>query len=118
VLVSLDAALTAAPGHVLIGLHHPPVAICPDPSCRLEPADQVLAVLARHPNVRIVAAGHLHVTDETERGGLTQLLSPSTGIQLRHQHPLRDHNGAPTPIGARLIELDDDGTFTTELRWV
>jgi Icc protein len=117
-LAALDAALDAASGHVLIGLHHPPISVCSDPYCQLLPADEVLALIDRHPNVRAVVSGHLHVTDAIERGGVAYLLSPSTCLQLRHEHPLQEHNRTPTPLGARLLELHDDGRVESRLLWV
>ncbi len=117
-LVALDDALGAASGHVLIGLHHPPVNVCPDPSCALRSADAVLGVLDRHPNVRAVVSGHLHVVDDLERNGVAYLLSPSTCLQLQHEHPLREHNRQPSPVGARLLELQDDGRVDSRLLWV
>lgn len=113
----LEEALAGAPGPVLVGMHHPPLNICPDPSCALRGADGVLAVLDRHPAVRAVVSGHLHATDDLERHGTAYLLSPSTCLQLRHQHPLRLHNQAPTPVGARVLELHDDGRVTSRVVW-
>jgi Icc protein len=116
-LAAVDAALEAAPGPVLIGVHHPPHSVCPDPSCRLEEAPELVEILSRHPGVRAVVSGHLHVTEEHEHDGILYLLSPSTALQLRHEHPLPEHNDAPTPVGARVVELHDDGTVTSDVIW-
>ncbi len=117
-LAALDAALDAATGHVLVGLHHPPVNPCPEPSCELRQADDVLAIVDRHPNVRAVVSGHLHVTEDNDRGGVAYLLSPSTCLQLEHEHPLRVTNRQPTPVGARLLELHDDGRVDSRIVWI
>ncbi len=117
-LQALDETLGSASGPVLVGLHHPPISTCPDPYCQLVAAEALLAVIDRHPRVRAVASGHLHVTHELRRGDVRYLLSPSTALQLRHEHPLADHNRHATPVGARLITLHDDGTVSSTLVWV
>jgi Icc protein len=116
-LDALEEALATSPGPVLIGLHHPPIAVCADAACRLAQAAEVLAMIRRHPNVRGVASGHLHLTEELERDGVAFLLSPSTCLQLRHEHPLPEHNRDATPVGARVLDLADDGTLRSHVIW-
>ena len=116
-LAALDDALGRCTGHVLLGLHHPPISTCAAPQCQLVPADDVLAVLDRHPQVRAVLSGHLHDEHEIERRGVRYLLSPSTCIQLRHEHPLDLHNRAATPVGARVLDLHDDGRVDGRIVW-
>ena len=67
--------------------------------------------------VRAVASGHTHVADDQEHDGIAFLLSPSTCLQLRHDHPLPEHNQERTAIGARVIDLHDDGTVSSQLIW-
>ncbi len=117
-LEAFEQAIATAPGAVLVGLHHPPISACDEPSCQLRQADAVLAILDRDPNVRAVVSGHLHVTDDIHRNGVDYLLSPSSCLQLHHHHPLREHNTTPTPVGARLLELHDDGRVSSRLLWV
>jgi 3',5'-cyclic-AMP phosphodiesterase len=116
-LEALDACLASAPGPVLIGLHHPPRSVCPDPYCQIDQAAELLAIVRRHPGVRAIVSGHLHVTADHEHEGVAFLMSPSTALQLRHVHPLAENNVAPTPVGARVVDLHDDGTVTTEVIW-
>lgn len=116
-LAALDACLASASGPVLIGLHHPPRSVCSDPYCQLDQAPELLAIVRRHPGVRAIVPGHLHVTADHEHDGVAFLLSPSTALQLRHDHPLPENNVAPTPVGARVVDLHDDGTLTTEVIW-
>lgn len=117
-LAQLDNALGAARGPTLVAMHHPPLSICPEPDCGIVDADSLLAVLDRHDGVRVVINGHLHHAFERERNGVAFLSGPSTCMQLDHVHPLPDHNRSPTPVGARLIELHDDGLVGSELLWV
>jgi Icc protein len=101
----------------LVGTHHPPVPACPDPDCTAEDAAAFLDVVDRHPNVVAVASGHLHLVADLERNGVRYLASPSTCLQLVHVHPLMGHNETATPIGARVIDLHDDGGLDTEVAW-
>ena len=116
-LEALDRAL-AVDRPVLIGMHHPPMSTCADPDCNVSDAAAFFEVIDRHPNVVAVATGHLHVAGELSRGDVRYLLGPSTCIQLVHDHPLSISNKAATPLGARCIELADDGTLSTELLWL
>jgi 3',5'-cyclic AMP phosphodiesterase CpdA len=116
-LAWLDERLTSTDAHVLIGLHHPPLSVCGNPDCGLLDSHEMLDVLDRHPNVRGVISGHLHLADEIERREVRYLLSPSTCMQLRHRHPLPDNNRTPTRIGARVLELQADGHILSEIIW-
>lgn len=116
VLEQLDAAL-GVDRPVLIGVHHPPLSACTAPDCNVTDAAGFFDVLDRHPNVVAVASGHLHLAGELERSGVRYLLGPSTCMQLVHVHPLVASSWGPTPVGARLIELHDDGTLTSEVCW-
>jgi Icc protein len=116
-LTWLDERLSSTAAHVLIGLHHPPLSVCGDPDCGLLDSHEMLEVLDRHPHVRGVISGHLHLADEVERRGVRFLLSPSTCIQLRHRHPLPENNRTPTRIGARVLRLEANGQIPSEIVW-
>lgn len=118
-----DAALAAldelldVDGPVLIGTHHPPPSPCSHPDCINHRGAEFLSTIDDHPNVKAVVAGHLHLADRIERRGVLHLVTPSSALQLRHVHPLEDNNSEPTPAGARLLDLDPDGSVRTELIW-
>lgn len=78
-------------------------------------AEALMLEIDGNPYVRLVVSGHLHGAGDVERSDTTYLLGPSTCIQLVHQHPLQQHNSEVTPIGARWLELDPDGSFRTGL---
>jgi len=103
--------------NVLVGMHHPPLSPCNHNDCVNEDATRFFDIVDRHDNVAAVISGHLHMADEIERHGVRYLLGPSTAFQVRHIHPLRDHNTEPTPAGARLIDLHDDGSIDTSIIW-
>ena len=111
-----DALRTDRP--VLIGMHHPPISPCSDPECCTSNAWLLLEVIDRHPNVAAVLAGHLHVVDAVTRNGVPYYVSPSTALQLRHHHPLPEHNAAATAVGARVVRLHDDGSHQTHIAWL
>lgn len=99
------AALAASDAsHVFVWIHHPPVG-------QHLPAHETLvredlrAALGEDPRVRAIAAGHVHVAAEHDLDGVPVLLTPST------------YTGRPGP-GYRVVDLHDDGTVTTEVRFV
>ena len=82
---------------------------------RLDGADELLAALAERPHVRAVVAGHLHDAVDLEApSGLAVLGCPSTIVGITHHgDQMEIGNGAIT--GARVLTLDDDGTFTSRI---
>jgi 3',5'-cyclic AMP phosphodiesterase CpdA len=83
----LDATLAEAAAPTLLALHHPPL-VTGFPAIDdigLPASDRaVLAgVVARHPHVRRIVAGHVHRAVAAELGGCCVLAVPSTYVQLR-----------------------------------
>jgi 3',5'-cyclic AMP phosphodiesterase CpdA len=97
-------------------MHHPPVSPCNFDYCVITNAADVLDVITRHSCVRAVLSGHQHRAFETTypTSDVRFLGAPSTFRQL-------EHGGSPhftetaEPSAARMVELHDDGTITTEL---
>jgi Icc protein len=100
---------------VLLALHHPPLSRSTGPMFRLEGAPALLDALAARPKVRAVVAGHLHdAIVLTSTSGLPVLGAPSTLMGITHTG--EDMEIDPVaPIGARVLRLDANGTFTTEI---
>jgi Icc protein len=118
-LAGLDAALKANPRlHALVCLHHHPVAVHSRwlDQVGLENPDEFFSVLDRHRNVRAVLWGHVHQIHDTERNGVKLFSTPSTCAQFMPLSPgfAIDHR----PPGYRWLELNPDGTITTEVVWV
>jgi 3',5'-cyclic AMP phosphodiesterase CpdA len=87
-LQGLDAQLAAAPDRpTLLATHHPPIAIRASAwdEIGLPPADREAlgAVLERHPQVRLVVAGHIHRAIVGALAGLPVLVAPSTHVATR-----------------------------------
>lgn len=82
----LDETLAAAPdAPTVVAMHHPPflLGIAPWDAIALRAADRerLGEVLARHPQVERVVAGHVHRAITTELGGRPVMSVPSTYVQ-------------------------------------
>jgi 3',5'-cyclic-AMP phosphodiesterase len=100
-LAWLEATLAAAPDvPTLLALHHPPLVtgIPAHDENGLPPADRraLGEVVEAHPQVRRIAAGHVHRTVYAELRGRSVLAAPSTYVQARLE------------LGAEEIRLSDD----------
>jgi 3',5'-cyclic AMP phosphodiesterase CpdA len=84
-LAWLEARLGAAPARpTLVFLHHPPVptGIEAMDAIALAGADGLAAVIARHPQVERVAAGHVHRSIHARFAGTMASIAPSSAHQL------------------------------------
>lgn len=110
----LDDCLGAnADRHVLVGLHHHPVAIGCDWIDRIgvDNGDALFEVLDRHDAVRAVVWGHVHQEFDGWHRDIRLLASPSTCVQF---HPASDDFRIdPRPPGYRWLELGPDGSVRT-----
>jgi 3',5'-cyclic-AMP phosphodiesterase len=87
-LAWLEATLAAAPDvPTLLALHHPPLetGIPGFDEDGLPAADRLALgeLVAAHPQVRRIVAGHFHRTSTAELGGRSVLVVPSTYVQAR-----------------------------------
>ena len=117
-LAELDAALSTAPGHALVCLHHHPVAMQSRWLDRvgLKNADDFFRVIDAHRNVRAVLWGHVHQSFDALRGNVRLLATPSTCTQFL---PRADEFSIDSrPPAYRTLELRPDGTLLTEVVWV
>lgn len=81
----LDARLSEAPDQpTLIFMHHPPflTGLAPFDAIGLADADAFAAVIARHPQVERVVAGHVHSTMTRRFAGTVAMTCPATSYQL------------------------------------
>jgi 3',5'-cyclic-AMP phosphodiesterase len=118
-LARLDAALGAHPErHALLCLHHHPVSMGSRwlDQVGLENADDLLRVVDRHPQVRVLLWGHVHQAYDGRRGDVRLLSTPSTCAQFK---PGVDGFAIDRrPPGYRWLELHDDGRIDTGVEWV
>lgn len=86
-LAWLDARLAEAPGKpTLVCLHHPPFAtglrVLDEIGLRDAPA--LAKIVARHPNIERVLAGHVHFTATCRFAGTIAMTAPSTSMTIDH----------------------------------
>jgi len=84
-LAWLDRSLASAPGRpTLVMMHHPPFATGVHYMDRygLANGEGFAALIARHPNVERVVAGHVHRSIQTRFGGTMASTCPSTAHQI------------------------------------
>jgi len=103
----------------LIVLHHPPLPIGSAwmDAIALQNSAEFLALVDRHPQVKLVLFGHIHQEFEQQRRGVTYLGSPSTCVQFQ---PNRQEFGIDTEAqpGFRLLALFPDGSYATQIQRV
>lgn len=100
----------------VVAIHHPPVSPSTHEWFQLEGADDLLGGLAARPHVRMVVSGHLHEGFEYEGAeGLSLLGCPSTLVAIRHDGERFEIGVDDVPTGARVLRLEDDGSFTSSL---
>jgi Icc protein len=102
--------------HVLIALHHPPVAVGSPwmDAMGLADAASFWEAVNDAANVRCVLWGHVHQNYDSYRGGIRLLGSPSTCVQFAPR-ATRFALDARAPAYRRL-ELRDDGQVDTVVR--
>ena len=113
-LTQLDALLSsAADRQVLVCLHHNPVPIGSPwlDTMMVDNAEELFAVLDRHPQVRAVLWGHVHQVYDQVRRGVRLLASPSTCIQFQPQSA--DFTLDEAAPGYRWLELHANGAIET-----
>lgn len=118
-LARLEASLRAfADRPVLVGLHHLPLPTGSKWLDRygLRNAAELLALLGRFPQVKVVLAGHVHQAFDRQYGPIRVLATPSTCAQFTP--------GTATcvmdlrPPGYRWLSLFPDGSIRTEVMWL
>jgi Icc protein len=101
--------------HILLALHHPPVAIGSPwmDAMGLSDARAVLGLLDRCSRLRGIVWGHVHQQFERRRGGVSLMASPSTCIQFAPGATRYTKHDAPP--GYRRLRLQADGAIHSEV---
>jgi Icc protein len=91
--------------------HHPwPLGLAWIDSTRLRNGEELTATLRRHPRVRWLICGHVHLDQAIQRDGLTMLTTPSTCLQLsRVSQTAKVLRGPP---GFRIVDVSGDQLST------
>jgi len=118
-LQQLDALLKSHPQHhTLICMHHHPINMLSEwlDEIGLEDAEEFHACIKAHPQVRGVTWGHVHQASDCVRDGVHYMATPSTCMQFLPRSSTFAMDSQPP--GYRSIELNGDGSITTEVIWV
>ncbi|WP_419642884.1 metallophosphoesterase, partial [Thiolapillus sp.] len=105
----LDEALSDAPPHILIFLHHQPVPVGSEwlDNIGLDNPQELLSRTQHNPAVKGIVWGHVHQPWEGRLGHMQLLATPSTCIQFA---PGQDEFGLDTlPPGWRMLTLGKNG---------
>lgn len=112
----LTRELTAEPTRpIAIFLHHPPMPVGSEWLDRigLDDADPLLTLLRQHPQVKLIACGHIHQELTCRSDALLVLATPSTGVQFQPEtETLLVDSVSP---GLRILDLATDGSFRTRI---
>jgi 3',5'-cyclic-AMP phosphodiesterase len=96
----------------ILAMHHPPIVtgMPPMEAMGLPEADRraLAAVLARHPQVRRVVAGHMHRPFAGALDGRAVLAAPSTYVQLRLDFTATELEVTGEPVGFALHAVMGD----------
>jgi Icc protein len=118
-LARLEAALASFRERpVLVCLHHPPLPVGSAwlDGVGLRNASEFLALIERHPTVRVVLGGHVHQSFQQVHRGVLVLATPSTCAQFT---PLTERCVMDLkPPGYRWLILLPDGTVQTDVHWL
>jgi 3',5'-cyclic-AMP phosphodiesterase len=117
-LARLDSQLSAAREHVMVCLHHHPIAMGGrwlDP-IGLENAADFWRVIDAHPQVRAIVWGHVHQDFVGLRNSVKLFATPSTGAQFV---PGSDTFAIDSkPPAYREFELHADGRIDSIVHWL
>jgi len=117
----------SASRHILIALHHTPIVSCPSFNCQLVGAAEFLEQLSSWPNVRVVIAGHTHMECSAKYKDIQVMTTPATSVQCAHEPAATctdlidfhaSHRLDPSRHGFRILDLESDGTFRSQVHWV
>lgn len=113
-----EVLATETDKHVLICLHHHPVKMRSKwlDQVGLEDAEELLAIVRNHANVRGVLWGHVHQSMDSFLHGVRFMASPATCAQFMPGS--LEFAIDNRPPGYRVLELMADGSIATEVVWL
>ena len=104
--------------HVIIACHHHPFDMHSHwiDQHKLKNTEDLIDVLARHSQVKLVLCGHVHQDSLNEWQGIRFYSTPSTCVQFK-PHSQHFALGTEAP-GYRVLHLSADGSFSTQVHRV
>ncbi len=118
-LAWLDRQLSQNPDvPTVVSLHHPPFGVNSTwlDSSILQNSTELLSLLDRFAQVKLVVFGHIHQEFQQQRGSATFLGTPSTCIQFARESD--EFALGQEPPGFRLIQLYPDGSWKSQVKRV
>lgn len=115
-LARLEAVLARRPAlPTLVAVHHAPVSIGSPwmDGMGFDNGEELLDLLARHPQVKLLLFGHIHQEFSSRRGQLALLGAPSTCVQF--MPGATEYRVDPRPPGFRELSLEPGGTFSSRV---
>lgn len=112
-----DAAANRADKHLLVALHHPPLAVGSawlDPLCLVD--GEAFRDELRELDVRVCVFGHAHQLWDSVDNGVRYLGTPSTGRQMKPRSV--EFAETEEPPAYRWLRLHDNGNIDTGVVWV
>ncbi len=112
---------------ILLAMHHTPLRLCASPSCQVKNAESFLSKIKSFPQVKCLIAGHTHNEVEEAYGDLRVMTTPSTMVQVTHNQNeacssndefWHFHEADTSRHGYRIVDLNKDGTFESQVSWV
>ena len=80
---------------------------------QIKNSDELLALVARYPKVKVITTGHIHQEMDKKFGDVAVFGTPSTCFQFAKNSA--EFAMDRTPPGYRIIELHDNGEVTSEV---
>lgn len=113
-----DVLRTHRNHHVLVSLHHHPIAMHSAwlDQVGLYDADEFMTIVRQHSNVRGVLWGHVHQSLDSFIHGVRFMATPATCAQFVPGSA--DFAIDDRPPGYRVLELMPDGSIATEVCWL
>jgi 3',5'-cyclic-AMP phosphodiesterase len=112
---------------VSIALHHPIQFPCPSPGCKIQNEEVLAEILMNFKNVRFVISGHVHSEFKKQHSHICYLATPSTFALCHHSNARQDvdindfwksHALDQSKKGFRVLDLNTDGKFDSEVHWL
>jgi len=98
-----------------IFMHHPPVSISSgwlDPIGLLD-SERFCQLVEKSPQVKLVSAGHVHQENSSSIGHAAAYTIPAASVQFAVGTD--EFSIGTEPPGYRIIDLEEDGSFTTQV---
>ncbi len=108
--------------HILLALHHPPVAFGSlwQDAIKLGNCSEFWQVLNALTKVRAITFGHLHQEQHLKKGQIELFCTPATAPQFKKRQitPVLEDNPHLAAPGYRILELHPDGKISTTVHRV